>query len=131
MKTPFNILAVLIVALCAMSFAEAAGPWVKLGSRKASMKTDHDEILVTGQRGTFNALKLTVENAGVMFHRVVVHYRNGTRETLNIRKRIDDGGETRALNLKGRNRIIRKVVFYYQSEPLSEKKAKITLFGMH
>lgn len=129
MKSQHAILLLLAVALTTMSFAEFENPWVKLGSRKASMKADHDEILVTGQRGTFNALKLSVENAGVMFHRVIVHYRNGTRETLDIRKRIGDGGETRALNLKGRNRIIRKVVFYYQSEPLADKKAKVTLHG--
>ncbi|MDX1479330.1 MAG: hypothetical protein R3301_16560 [Saprospiraceae bacterium] len=131
MNTSLLTILAICCTLTTTAFTTSSDPWVKLGSRKANMKADQDEILVTGAKGTFNALKLTVEETGVMFHRVVVHYRNGTREVLDIRHRIEAGGETRVLNLKGRNRIIRRVVFHYQSNPLADKKAKITLYGRH
>jgi hypothetical protein len=103
--------------------------WIKLGSRTVSFKSDWDEIFVTGYKGTFNAIKLSVEKSDVHFDRVIVFYRNRTKEALQIRNNIPAGGETRSINLRGSDRVIRKVVFYYQTHADESKKAKVTLFG--
>jgi hypothetical protein len=105
--------------------------WTKLGSRRVSHSADHDEILVTGRAGTFNAIKLTVEKADVTIGRVIVMFRGGGTEEMQLRNRISAGGETRAIDIRGRNRIIRKVIFYYTTQPGESKKAKVTLYGRH
>ena len=105
--------------------------WTKLGSRRVSHSADHDEILVTGRAGTFNAIKLEVEKADVTIGRVIVVFRSGGTEEVQVRNRISAGGETRAIDIRGRNRIIRKVIFYYTTQPGEDKKAKVTLYGRH
>lgn len=105
--------------------------WERLGSRKVSYVGDHDEMMVTAREGTFRALKIKVEKADVHIDHIVVHYRHGRPESLPVRSFIKAGGETRKLDLKGRNRIIRKVDFYYKTPVKEMKKAKVILLGQH
>jgi len=118
----------LFLVLLTLSFSVPAD-WIKLGSRSVSFKTDWDEIFVTGHKGTFNSIKLSVEKSAVHFDRVIVFYRNQTKEAIQIRNNIPAGGETRSINLSGSDRVIRKVVFYYQTQIDESKKAKVTLYG--
>ena len=125
MKSTISLILIFFVAS-----AFTIQSWKKLGSRIVGFKSDWDEIMVTGQSGTFNAIKLEVAKSDVHFDRVLVVYRNKSNESLKIKKNIQAGSSTRAINLKGSNRIIRKVIFYYQTKPDSDKKAKVTLYGM-
>ncbi len=113
------------------SFTSDQPGWEKLGSRNVTYKADFDEILVTAREGRFDKLKLKVEKADVHFDRVVVHYRKGKPEKLIMRNNIPAGGETRVMDLKGNNRIIRKVVFFYKTHPKEDKRARVILFGRH
>ena len=121
----------LLVFLLSSAFIEDAAVWTKLGSKRASKVLDHDEILVTGRSGTFNAIKLSVEKVDVTFRRVVVVFKNGSREEMQIKNRISAGGETRALNIKGKNRVIKKVIFYYSTQVSEKKQARVILYGLH
>lgn len=103
--------------------------WTHLGSAKVHGHADHDEIFVTGIQGDFSAIKLFVENEGIHFERVVVHFGNGGKEEMDIRDFIPAGGETRVLDLRGRDRVIRKVSFSYKSNAMTKKKAKVILYG--
>jgi len=107
----------------------AAQGWVVLGSAKVNGSVDHDEIWVTGYEGNFKAVKLAVENEGIQFDKVVLHFGNGSKEELNIRKLIPAGGETRVLDLKGDKRVIKKVDFFYESNAATSTKAKVVLYG--
>lgn len=106
-----------------------AQAWTVLGSAKVHGSADYDEIWVTASRGDFTAIKLVVENEGIDFDRVVVHFANGGKDEMIIRNFIPAGGETRVLDLKGGDRVIRKVVFYYKSNALTRKKGKVILYG--
>jgi hypothetical protein len=118
------------IAFLALPSADAQpGPWEKLGFAKVHGGVDHDEIEVTRLRGLFSEIKLAVENEGVEFDRVVVHFANGGKEEVAIRNFIPAGGETRAIDLRGNDRIIRRVVFYYKSNPLTDVKGKVVLYG--
>lgn len=103
--------------------------WTVLGSSKVNGNRDYDEIGVTASRGDFKAIKLFVENEGIEFNRVVVHYGNGTSDRMDIRKFIPAGGETRVLDLAGGDRVVRKVSFYYEGNPMTYKKGKVVLYG--
>ena len=106
-----------------------AQSWAFLGSAKVHGTADHDEIWVTGAKGDFTAIKLMVENEGIDFDRVVVHFANGGKEEMILRNFIPAGGETRIMDLPGRDRIIRKVDFYYKSNSATKRKGKVSLYG--
>ena len=103
--------------------------WKVLGSAKVHGHADHDEIWVTGMEGDFKAVKLMVENEGIEFNRVVLHFANGTKQELNIRRFLPAVGETKVLDLNGDDRVIKKVDFYYESKASSKTKAKVVLYG--
>jgi hypothetical protein len=129
MKTISNLCMTFFLIVGAISGIGAQG-WTLLGSSKVhGAGVDHDEIIVTAARGDFSAIKLLVQNEGVEFERVVVHFANGTQTEMAIRDFIPAGGETRVLDLPGRDRIIRKVDFFYKSNPATKLKGKVVLYG--
>ncbi len=106
-----------------------AQPWSYLGSSKVHGHADHDAILVTGLKGDFSAIKLMVENEGVQFEHVVVHFANGGKQEMVLRDFIPAGGETRVMDLTGRDRVIRSVDFFYKSNAVTKRKGKVALYG--
>ena len=103
--------------------------WTQIGSAKVHGHLDHDEIMVTALEGDFSAIKLFVENEGIHFERVVVHFGNGGKEEIPVRSFIKAGGETRVFDLPGNDRVIRKVDLYYKSRAVTKRKAKVVLYG--
>ena len=106
-----------------------AQKWEHLGAAKVNGHLDYDEIMVTALEGDFSAIKLFVENEGIQFERVVVHFGNGRKEEIVLRDFIPAGGESRVIDLPGRDRIIRKVVFFYKSNAATKRKGKVVLYG--
>ena len=113
---------------------ESAGPvrqWVLLGQRAVNDRADHDVIGVTAARGDFKSIKLTVQRAAVDFHRVVVHYGNGTKQEIELRNTIPAGGESRSIDLNGSERVINRVEFWYDAKTIRGRRAVVRLFGLH
>src|SRR4051812_48633754 len=111
MKTLLTLLMGFTLAASAQPRSEGV---VLLGESHVDGAVDHDRIMVTAARGEYRAIRLRVENAAVKFDRVVVHFGNGSAETLAIRRRINAGGETRAIDLPGARRVIESVEFWYE-----------------
>lgn len=105
--------------------------WEMLGMRKVNYTLDRDEILVTRSEGIFNALKVKVKAGPLNMHKIVVHFGNGQTEELEVRENFQAGGESRVLDLPGNQRIIRKVVFWYDTKNLANRKAVVQLWGRH
>jgi hypothetical protein len=124
----FRSLAVTVLVTFCFTIVSAQ-TWTMLGSRKVNGYADHDEIMVTNSRGDFKAIKLFVENEGIDFDRLAVHYGNGQVDKVDIKNFIPAGGETRVIDLAGGERVIKKVVFYYKSNPNTSKKGKVVLYG--
>ncbi len=88
-------------------------PWSYLGQATVSGSCDHDRIGIGRNEGRFQSIQLRVTGAPVEFHRVVVNYSNGTSEEVEVRDRIPAGGQTRAIDLRGVERAISSVDFFY------------------
>ncbi len=112
----------------AFTISEVA-PWKRLGFRTVNFQLDRDEIPVTLASGTFNSVKLYVHNSPLHMHRFVIHFSNGGTQEVWVRDRIPKGGETRIIDLKGGQRGIKKVVFWYDTGRLARGKAVIELWG--
>lgn len=131
----------LLFTLCFAFVAEAAFPtvnpvskqprWEKLGERKVNYGLDRDEILVTAAEGRFTALKFLVQKGGINLHKVAIHYGNGEVQEIETRNDIPAGGESRVINLPGNRRVIRKVVFWYDTKNYANQKASVELWGRH
>ncbi len=105
--------------------------WEKLGERKVNYALDRDEIMVTASEGRFTALKFLVKKGGVNFHKIVVHFGDGSEEEIELRDEIRPGGETRVIDLPGKRRVIRKVVFWYDTKNFADQKAEVEMWGRH
>lgn len=123
------VMAVATAAILASAGAAAAAGWEFLGERKVAHGLDRDEIRVTAREGRFRQIQLRVRVAAVTFRDVKVHFGDGSVQDVELRRTIPAGGETRAIDLEGGNRVIEKVVFWYNTRPARRKQATVRLFG--
>lgn len=123
-------LAVALLTTLSLTGAARQQPdWVLLGTRAVNDRVDHDVIPVTAARGDWQAIKITVQRASVDFYRVVVHFGNGTQQDVQLRNTIPAGGETRAIDLTGPDRVINRVEFWYDANTIRGRRAVVRLFG--
>jgi hypothetical protein len=121
----------LIATLACATASRAQGPgWVFLGERLVTDRLDHDLIPVTIARGDFRAIKIAVARRGVDFHRVVVHFANGGDQEVEMRHTIPAGGETRAIDLRAGERVIRSVEFWYDARSIRGRRALVRLYAL-
>ncbi|MCH2195096.1 DUF2541 family protein [Kordia sp.] len=103
--------------------------WEKLGSKKVNYKLDKDVIRLGKHEGTFKKLKLVVSKGALNMHRMVVHYGNGSKEEIKLRHNFNRRSNSRVIDLDGRNRIIKKITFIYDTKNNSKSRATVHVFG--
>jgi hypothetical protein len=121
--------ALLLTILGQVLYAQGNGRWVYLGEANVDGNADHDRIKIGRDDGRFRAIQIHVERAPIEFQRVVVHYGNGVDEEIAIRNRIRPGGKTRVIDLRGRDRVIDSVEFWYARARYDSAKPKLRLYG--
>jgi len=125
------ILAALLLTIFGQAlYAQGNGRWVYLGEANVDGNADHDRIKIGRDDGRFRAIQLHVERAPIEFQRAVVHYGNGADEEIAIRNRINAGGKTRVIDLRGRERVIESVEVWYARARYGSAKPKLRLFGL-
>jgi hypothetical protein len=106
-----------------------ADSWELLGERKVKLSTDRDVIPVTLLRGDFRRLQIKVAGQAVFFNEVVVVYGNGAVDNIPIRTLIRAGGQSRVMDLRGGDRIIKRVELLYRSVPTSLNWASVRVYA--
>ena len=119
----------IVIALLLIFTMVHAAEWVKLGGKLVRHSVDRDVILVGADEGTFTAIKMTVKRAGIHLLDMKVHFVNGDVFDVQVRKLIPRAGETRVIDLPGKNRRIEKVVFWYKTPKTKAMAAKIRLWA--
>jgi hypothetical protein len=130
MLRTLTVLALAALIGCAPSRAGARADWDLLGTRQVNDRADHDVIVVTSARGDFRRIKFTVQRASVDFHRVLVHFGNGSDQRVEMRNTIPAGGESRAIDLDGNERVIKSIEFWYDANTIRGRRAQVRAFGM-
>jgi hypothetical protein len=122
-----------VAATMTMAMTAAAGSydnWRLIGTKQASYQGDHDTIQVKGSNDDFRKIKLKVSGADLNIKRLVVTYDNGEPDNIDVRENIRQGGETRALDLRGTGkRSIRRIDFWYDTQGLLKGKAEVRVYG--
>ncbi len=125
-------LPLLALALTLVASPLAAGRlhgWELLGERSVSDALDHDVIPVTAARGDFKSLKVMVRRHAVQFREMKIHFGDGSVQNVELRSVIPAGGESRVIDVEGKDRVIRSVELTYDAQTLRGRKALIRLFG--
>ena len=111
--------------------AGAAGTWKVIGQTHADHGQDHDTIIVKGPYDNFRRIKFKVTDAPLNMQHMVVTYDNGAPDKIEIRQNIAQGGESRAIDLRGvGKRSVRRIDFWYDTQGFLKGKADVTVFGM-
>jgi hypothetical protein len=111
--------------------AGSAGQWRLIGQTHADHAADHDSIIVKGPYDNFRKIKFKVTDAPLNMQHMVVTYDNGQPDRIDIRQNIPQGGESRAIDLRGiGKRSVRRIDFWYDTKGFLKGKADVTVFGM-
>lgn len=103
--------------------------WHKIGHTRVDFNKDRDAITVIGSR-KFSTIKFKVTVAPIIISDLEVYYSSGDVQKININETIKSPGESRVIDLKGGERILRKIVFIYKTLPnRKDKKAHVQLWG--
>ena len=128
-----RVLPVFAMLLLVFGFNQALNAqknrWIHLGDKHVDGNSDHDKISIGGTEGRFRQLQIRVRDGDVNFKRVVVHFGNGEDEELQFRERINAGGQTRPMDLRGYDRNIKSVEFWYEKAEWGEHRPTVELYG--
>jgi hypothetical protein len=121
----------LAVTLSAVSADARNNGWDLLGKRSVQLYGDHDVIPVTAARGDFRRIFLRMRGNGLFMNTMTVTYANGAPDRIPITYYIPEGGQTRAIDLRGYDRFIRRVDLSYRRVPNNRGRAVVELWGRH
>lgn len=105
------------------------GRWEELGCKSVGFLGDRDVIKVGRREGRFKAIKLSVSGNSVHILDLKVVYTNGAPDDIQVRSEIREGGETRPLDLRGRERAIDRIELIYRAKPNFRGKANVCVIG--
>jgi hypothetical protein len=104
--------------------------WEELGCQSVGLLGDRDTIRVGRREGRFKAIKLNVSGNSVHIMDLKVIYTNGDPDDIQVRSEIREGGETRPLDLRGRERSIDRVEMIYRAKPNFKGRARVCVSGL-
>ena len=135
MKT-VKILLVIMIGIVALVYSRVASAqtsagaeeWQQLGTRIVDYTLDYDAVPITYKKGTFTTLKIKVNEGNINMHRCMITFENGDKQEIEIKHQFTAGSE-KIVDLKGNNRIIEKVTFWYDTKNKSSQKAVVEVWG--
>ncbi len=111
--------------------AGGVGDWRLIGRLTANLVADHDSLVVTGPFDDFRRVKLQVTGADLEIDHLVISYDRGGSEELEVREFIRQGGETRAIDLRGGGRrSVRRIDVWHKTKGILKGKATLVILGM-
>ena len=103
--------------------------WKVLGETSIERNAATKQIDVGGEEGLVKRIKFEVRGTDVEFKKVTISYENGDPEEIDVRDKVRRGGKTRAIDLKGGNRVIKRVTMAIKADKDADRDARIILLG--
>jgi hypothetical protein len=107
---------------------ERAGSWEKLGESRVQGDYDRDVITVGQDDGRFTSVQIRVTGSSLVMFGIKVVFGNGDVFEPNVRWVFDENTRSRAIDLPGDTRFIKRVEFKYGNIP-GGGNARVELFG--
>jgi hypothetical protein len=100
-----------------------------MGDAEIDRKGGTTQIDVGAEEGLAKRIRFEVRGTEVEFKKVTVTYESGDPEEVDIRDRVRRGGRSRPIDLKGGNRVIKKVISAFKVDKDADRDARIVLLG--
>ena len=124
------VLMAFVSILLSAGASVVSAQWQSLGTKEVKDRSEQDTWHITAAKGEFRKIKFTVGGRQVRFYRCEVTYSNGEKDNIEIKNNIRAGGETRAIDLKGKDRYISKVDIWYEAVTARRGvRSSVTLWG--
>jgi Protein of unknown function (DUF2541) len=107
---------------------ERVDDWLLLGTHAVDYTLDRDVISLK-ERKNVEALKLVVKNGTLNMHKCTVHFTDGETKSIEISQEVNQANDGVIMDLKGSNRSVEKVTFWYDTKNSSDKKSVIEVWG--
>jgi len=91
--------------------------WVDLGCQTVSFRVDRDVLRVGRRDGRFGAIRLHARGGDVEMLDLRVIYGNGQPDDIPVRRVLQRGERTHALDLRGADRVIDRIEMVYRAVP--------------
>jgi hypothetical protein len=104
--------------------------WVSLGKQKVGLSRDHDVINVGRSEGRFRKIKLKVRGNGIRMYDLKVVYGNGSVDRIPVRRRIRQNRGAGPFDLRGRDRVIRRIEMTYERQLNFRGSAYVVVYGL-
>jgi hypothetical protein len=124
------VAAMVALATPAVSREESRG-WERLGTRSVKLHAERDVILVSSTKGDFRKIQLRVRDNGVFVNSLVVVYGSGADDRIPMAYHIPANGRSRVIDLRGGDRVIRRIELNYRSVRNHRGKATVHVYGLH
>jgi hypothetical protein len=102
--------------------------WTLLGSQSVEGKRDKDTFAVGKQQGKFQKLMLVVKDSDLVMLDFVVTFENNTKFEPKLKYEFRENERTRAIDLPGATRKIKKIDVRYENLP-GGGKARVEIYG--
>ena len=117
-----------LIFLLVGATAASAQDWKKLGEKDVDFHVDHDKIGAES-KGHIREIRLRVMNAPIKFKRVVINYKDGEKKELEYLDDVQVGQDSTSITIDGDGHVIKTIDFWYETDSLGGKKAKVTVYG--
>src|SRR5688500_14799178 len=99
-QTMIILLMVALFIVGGTTLASAQSGWKRLGDEVVNFDIDHDMINISDS-GRFRELRLRVDDAPIKFRRVVITYRDGTKQDVEYLEDVPLGTDSRVIAIPG------------------------------
>ena len=103
--------------------------WTLLGTCTVDYTLDRDVVSVKETMEIFTALKFIVKNGTINMSKCIVHFMDRDTKDIAFADEVNKMNDGLMLDLKGSNRRIEKVVFWYDTKNSSNNKSIVELWG--
>jgi hypothetical protein len=111
--------------------AQRRGDWVQLGCKDVNLfGRERDSISVGRREGRFRAIRLSARGNDVEMVDLRVIYANGDPDDIPVRQWLRQGSQTRPLDLRGRERSIRRIDMVYRTKLNFRGRATVCAEGL-
>lgn len=122
--------ALFLVATANFSYGQnLLGGWTQLGSRVVDYTLDHDVVTLNNSKEAFTSLKVKVKNGSLNMHKATVHFANGDKQDIDFPEVVTPESDGSIIDLKGNDRVIEKITFWYDTRQKSNEKSTIEVWG--
>jgi hypothetical protein len=119
----------LLLASVLIASSQPVRNWEVIGRKTVNYRAEVDIIPVTIVKGTYSKIKIYVTGGAVNFADMKIFYRNGQVQDVSLRATIPAGGESRVIDLDGKERIITKIQFVYDTKNTARHRAKVVVYA--